>query len=102
MVGTESISKGRVSLPPLSLSRLGFSYSSLLGSISGGEFSLSLINLSCVSRSHRELRVEDRSDTVIDWSHRKAGVSYTESSSISDVLDLLENSIGIHIRVSPM
>merc|ERR1719476_970688 len=101
---SESVSESRISLTPLPLS--GSSSSSNSSKMS----SLGLSNLRGVNWSNWELwvegwgnqrlRVEGGSNSVIDWSNRETGVSNTESSSISNVLNLLELSVGINIRVS--
>jgi len=44
--------------------------------------------------------VEFRGNAVIDWGDGETGILNTESKSISDVTDSLENSIGVNIRVS--
>merc|ERR1719167_1068455 len=72
--------------------------------------SLSFSNLSGIFRSNwkiwvegwgnKRLRVEGGSNSVINWSNRETGVSHTESSGISNVLNLLELSVGINIGVS--
>merc|ERR1712123_55599 len=49
---------------------------------------------------NKRLRVEGGSDSVIDGSNGQTRVSNTESCSVSNVLNLLELSIGINIRVS--
>jgi len=50
--------------------------------------------------SNKRLGVEGGSNSFIDWSNGQTGVSNTESSSISNILDLLELTVGINIRVS--
>ena len=101
---SKSISESRISLTPLPLSRSSSSGNSSKMS------SLGLSNLRGVNWSNWEhwvegggnkwLRVEGGSNSIIDWSNRQTGVSNTESSSISNVLNLLELSVGINIRVS--
>merc|ERR1711881_830050 len=109
---SESI--GESSLTPLPLSR---------GSSSGNSSkmsSLGLSNLRGINRSHgklwvegwgnkrlrvegwgnKRLRVEGRCNTIIDRSNRETRVSNTESGSVSNVLNLLEFSVGVNIRVS--
>merc|ERR1719499_2860248 len=89
---------------PLPLSR---------GSSSGNSSkmsSLGLSNLRGINRSYgklwvegwgnKRLRVEGRCNTIIDGSNRETRVSNTESGSVSNVLNLLEFSIGVNIRVS--
>merc|ERR1712128_251217 len=49
---------------------------------------------------NKRLRVEGGSNSVIDGSNGQTRVSHTESCSVSNVLNLLELSIGINIRVS--
>merc|ERR1712123_276462 len=49
---------------------------------------------------NKGLWVEGGSNSVIDGSNGQTRVSNTESSSVSNVLNLLELSIGINIRVS--
>merc|ERR1712123_502540 len=101
---SKSISESRISLTPLPLSRSSSSGNSSKMS------SLGLSNLRGVNWSNWEnwvegggnkwLRVEGGSNSIIDWSNGQTGVSNTESSSISNVLNLLELSVGINIRVS--
>jgi len=99
---SESI--GESSLTPLPLSR---------GSSSGNSSkmsSLGLSNLRGINRSYgklwvegwgnKRLRVEGRCNTIIDGSNRETRVSNTESGSVSNVLNLLEFSVGVNIRVS--
>merc|ERR1711881_602219 len=109
---SESI--GESSLTPLPLSR---------GSSSGNSSkmsSLGLSNLRGINRSYgklwvegwgnkrlrvegwgnKRLRVEGRCNTIIDRSNRETRVSNTESGSVSNVLNLLEFSVGVNIRVS--
>jgi hypothetical protein len=49
---------------------------------------------------NKRLGVEGGSDSSIDWSNGQTGVSNTESSSISNIFDLLKLTVGINIRVS--
>merc|ERR1712112_74745 len=70
---------GGISLSLPSVSR-GSSHSSEVSS-SG------LSNLRSDLRGDQRLRVEGRSDSIIDWGHRKTRVFHTESSSISHVVD---------------
>jgi len=99
---SESI--GESSLTPLPLSR---------GSGSGNSSkmsSLGLSNLRGINWSNGKLwvegggnkwlRVEGRCNTIIDGSNRETRVSNTESGSVSNVLNLLELSVGVNIRVS--
>merc|ERR1712153_260865 len=92
---SSSKSVGESSLTPLPLSRsssLGFSnlrsvnWSNWEHWVEGG--------------GNKRLRVEGGSNSVIDGSNGQTGVSNTESCSVSNVLNLLELSIGINIRVS--
>jgi hypothetical protein len=51
-------------------------------------------------RGDQRFGVEGRGDSSVDGSDGQTGVSHTETSGISDVFDLLENSVGVHIRVT--
>merc|ERR1739838_1224215 len=62
--------------------------------------SLGFSNLRSVNWSNKGLWVEGGSNSVIDRSHGQTRVGNTESCSVSNVLNLLELSIGINIRVS--
>ena len=55
------------------------------------------INLRC----HERFRVEGGSDQRRWVEDRQPGVSYTEAGSISDILHLLEETMGVHIGVGP-
>merc|ERR1712128_390815 len=95
---------GESSLTPLPLSRSSSSSNSSKMS------SLGFSNLRSVNWSNWEhwvegggnkrLRVEGGSNSVIDGSNGQTRVSNTESCSVSNVLNLLELSIGINMRVS--
>merc|ERR1711892_1267270 len=87
---SSSKSVGESSLTPLPLSSSSSSKMSSLG------FS----NLRSVNWSNKGLWVEGGSNSVIDRSHGQTRVGNTESCSVSNVLNLLELSIGINIRVS--
>merc|ERR1719184_94221 len=89
---------------PLPLSRSS-------GSSNCGEMcSLSLGNLGGVlwgnwklwveSWGNKRLWVEGGSNAIVDGSNGETRVSNTESSSVSNVLNLLKFSIGVHIGVS--
>merc|ERR1712153_200707 len=95
---------GESSLTPLPLSRSSSSNSSKMGSL--GFSNLRSVNWSnwehwVEGGGNKRLRVEGGSNSVIDGSNGQTGVSNTESCSVSNVLNLLELSIGINIRVSP-
>jgi len=49
---------------------------------------------------NQRLGVEFGGNAVIDWGDGETGILNTESESISDVADSLEDSIGVNIRVS--
>merc|ERR1711999_42608 len=90
-----SISKSWLSRPLLAVS------SSFCGSSNGSSMSsLSLSNLSSVLWSNGEFRVEGWGNTIIDRGNWKTRIGNTETGSISNVLNLLEGSVGINIRVS--
>merc|ERR1711923_424381 len=90
-----SISKSWLSRPLLAVS------SSFCGSSNSSSMSsLSLSNLSSVLWSNRELRVEGWGNAIIDRGNWKTRIGNTETGSISNVLNLLEGSVGINIRVS--
>merc|ERR1712128_146028 len=100
---SSSKSVGESSLKPLSLSRSS-------GSNSGKMSSLGFGNLRSVNwgnwehwvegGGNKRLGVEGGSNSVIDGSNGQTRVGNTESSSVSNILNLLELSIGINIRVS--
>merc|ERR1712012_275297 len=99
-----SKSVGKSSLTSLPLSRGSSSSNSSKMS------SLGLSNLRGVNGGNRKLWVEGRgnkglwveggSNAIIDGSNGETRVSNTESCSISNILNLLEFSVGINIRVS--
>merc|ERR1719264_854146 len=91
VLGEGGVGKGRVSLPLLPLGNGGDS--SLLGGVGLGKGSLGLSDLGGVNRGNG-------SNAIVDRGHGKTRVSDTEASSISDILDLLQNSVGIDIRVA--
>merc|ERR1712212_1311559 len=102
---------GRVSLTLLSVSSSGSSsfMSSLglsnLGSVSNWLRSNTGVDrgngeLWVVGGSNRELRVESWSNGEVRVENRETRVSDTESSSVSNVLNLLKLTVGINIRVS--
>jgi len=108
---SESISESGISLTPLPLSRSsGSSNSSKMSSL--GLSNLRGVNWSNkglwvegggntgVNWGNQKLWVEGRGNSIIDWSNGQTRVSNTESSSVSNVLNLLEFSVGINIRVS--
>merc|ERR1712119_65189 len=53
-----------------------------------------------VDRGNKRLWVEGWSNSVVDRSNGETRVSNAESCSISNILNLLELSIGVNIRVS--
>merc|ERR1711970_1199132 len=53
-----------------------------------------------VGGSNRELRVESGSNGKVRVENRETRVSNTESSSVSNVLNLLKLTVGVNIRVS--
>merc|ERR1712203_757254 len=89
----------RPALPPSSSSRQR-RQSGLLGGVSLGEGSLGLGNLGGVNGSNRQLWVESGSNAVVDRSHGETRVGHTEASGISDILDLLQDSVGIDVGVA--
>merc|ERR1711892_469482 len=81
--------------------------SGVSSSKSVGESSLTPLPLSRGSGEHwvkgggnKRLWVEGGSNSIIDGSNGQTRVGNTESCSVSNVLNLLELSIGINIRVS--
>merc|ERR1719483_543646 len=100
----KSISETGISLTSLSLGRSRSSFnSSKMSSL--GQSNLRSVNWSnwehwVEGGSNKGLWVECGSNSVIDWSNRETRVSNTESSSISNVSNLLELTVGINIRVS--
>merc|ERR1712037_668290 len=52
------------------------------------------------SGSNKRLWVKGGSNAIVDGSNGETRVSNTESCSVSNVLNLLKFSIGVHIRVS--
>merc|ERR1711970_418594 len=99
-----SKSIGKSSLTSLPLSRgSSSSNSSKMGSLGlgnlrgvhGGNWELWV-----EGRGNKRLRVEGGSNSIIDRSNRETRVSNTESCSVSNILNLLELSVGINIRVS--
>merc|ERR1712088_900327 len=72
----------------------------VVGGESLGKGGLGLSNLSGVHGGDGELRVEGGSNTVVDRGHGETRVSHAESSGIGDVLDLLKNSVGVHVGVT--
>merc|ERR1711885_123499 len=96
---SESVSESRISLTPLPLSRNSSKMSSLgLSNLRGVNWSN--WELWVEGWGNQRLGVEGGSNSVIDWGNGETRVSNTESSSISNVLNLLKLTIGIHIRVS--
>merc|ERR1712106_466229 len=100
---SSSKSVGESSLTPLPLSRSSSSNSSKMSSL--GFSNLRSVNwgnwehwVEC--GGNKRLRVEGGSNSVIDGSNGQTRVGNTESCSVSNVLNLLELSIGINIRVS--
>merc|ERR1712128_234642 len=108
---SSSKSVGESSLTPLPLSRSSSSNSSKMSSL--GFSNLRSVNWSnkglwveggsnkglwVEGGGNKGLRVEGGSNSVIDGSNGQTRVSNTESCSISNVLNLLELSIGINIR----
>merc|ERR1711892_1435895 len=96
---SSSKSVGESSLTPLPLSRNSSKMSSL------GFSNLRSVNWSNWEQwveggGNKRLRVEGGSNSVIDGSNGQTRVGNTESSSVGNVLNLLELSIGINIRVS--
>merc|ERR1711953_233071 len=99
-----SKSVGKSCLTSLSLSRGSSSSNSSMMS------SLGLGNLRGVhrgngklwveGRGNKRLRVEGGSNSVIDRSNGETRVSNTESCSISNILNLLELSVGVNIIIS--
>merc|ERR1711872_670624 len=98
VVGGESVDKGRLGLPLLPLRDSG--NSGLLGGVGLSKGGLGLSNLSSVHGSDGELGVEGGGNTIVDRGHGETRVSHTESSGIGDVLDLLQNSVGVHVGVT--
>merc|ERR1712088_634236 len=74
----------------------------VVGGESLGKGGLGLSNLSGVHGGDGELRVEGGSNTVVDRGHGETRVSHAESSGIGDVLDLLKNSVGVHVGVASL
>merc|ERR1711953_1068615 len=66
-----------------------------LGGVHGGNGKLWV-----EGRGNKRLRVEGGSNSIIDRSNGETRVSNTESCSISNILNLLELSVGVNIRVS--
>merc|ERR1711892_1495961 len=102
---SSSKSVGESSLTPLPLSRSSGSNSSKMSSL--GFSNLRSVNWSnkglwVEGGGNKRLRVEGESNSVIDGSNGQTRVSDTESSSVGNVLNLLELSIGINIRVPPV
>merc|ERR1719275_514783 len=91
VLGEGGVGKGRVSLPLLPLGNGGDS--SLLGGKGLGESSLGLSDLGGVNGGNG-------SNAIVDRGHGETRVSDTEASSISDILDLLQDSVGIDVGVS--
>merc|ERR1719278_1649278 len=91
VLGDGGVGKGRLSLPLLPLSNSGDS--SLLSGVGLGEGSLGLGDLGGVNGGNG-------SNAVINRGHGKTRVGHTEASSISDILDLLQDSIGIDVGVA--
>merc|ERR1711892_573607 len=97
---SSSKSVGESSLTPLPLSR---SSGSKMGSL--GFSNLRSVNWGnwehwVEGGGNKRLRVEGGSNSVIDGSNGQTRVGNTESCSVSNILNLLEFSIGINIRVS--
>merc|ERR1719391_1542168 len=102
---------GRVGLTLLPLLGSGLGSGSNGGKVGGG----GLGNLGGQLGGDQRLRVEDGGNKrlrvegggnqrlgVEGWGDGKTGVSNAESGSVSDVLNLLENSSGIDVRVSTL
>merc|ERR1719489_502119 len=87
-----SLSRGSSSSNSSKMSSLGLGN---LGGVNGGNGKLWV-----EGRGNKRLRVEGGSNSVIDRSNGKTRVSNTESCSISNILNLLELSVGVNIRVS--
>ena len=98
VVGGKAVSKGRLGLPLLPLGNRG--NSGLLGGVGLGEGSLGLGNLGRVNGSNGQLWVESGSNAVVDGSHRETRVGHTEAGGIGDILDLLQDSVGIDVGVA--
>merc|ERR1712106_1233708 len=99
---SSSKSVGESSLTPLPLSRSSGSNSSKMSSL--GFSNLRSVNWSnwehwVEGGGNKRLWVEGGSNSVIDGSNGQTRVGNTESCSVSNVLNLLELSIGINIRV---
>merc|ERR1719193_2622336 len=90
-MGGKPVGKGRLGLPLLPLSNGG--NSGLLGGLGLGD-------LGRVNGSNGQLWVESGSNTIVDGSHRETRVSHTEAGSIGDILDLLQDSVGIDVGVA--
>merc|ERR1712128_229975 len=100
---SSSKSVGESSLTPLPLSRSSGSNSSKMSSLGFGN--LRSVNwgnkgLWVEGGGNKRLWVEGGSSSVIDGSNGQTRVGNMESCSVSNVLNLLELSIGINIRVS--
>merc|ERR1719489_421135 len=87
-----SLSRGSSSSNSSKMSSLGLGN---LGGVNGGNGKLWV-----EGRGNKRLRVEGGSNSVIDRSNGETRVSNTESCSISNILNLLELSVGVNIRVS--
>merc|ERR1719309_848747 len=86
------LSRGSGSSNSSKMSSLGLG---TLGGVNGGDGKLWV-----EGRGNKRLRVEGGSNSIIDRSNGETRVSNTESCSISNILNLLELSVGINIRVS--
>merc|ERR1712113_872283 len=87
-----SLSRGSSSSNSSKMSSLGLGN---LGGVNGGNGKLWV-----EGRGNKRLRVEGGSNSIIDRSNGETRVSNTESCSISNILNLLELSVGVNIRVS--
>merc|ERR1712045_1091105 len=97
MKRANTVGKSRFSRALLSLSSsLG---SGLQGLHVGG---LGSLHLRGVLGSHRELRVEDRSNSVIDRSYGQPGVRHPEAEIIRHIFHSLEVTVGVNIGVGSL
>merc|ERR1719275_411169 len=91
VLGEGGVGEGRVSLPLLPLGNGGDS--SLLGGEGLSEGSLGLSDLGGINGGNGSNAIVDRGDG-------ETRVSDTEASSISNILDLLQDSVGIDVGVA--
>ena len=94
---------GGLSLTSPSLTGLGGLHSSEMGSSGLNDLRSVLHWLRGNAVKHggdKRLGVEGRGNSVIDWGNGEPGVSNTEAESISNVLNSLELTVGVNIRVS--